>query len=371
MPPTSEQQPRRIVIKLGTGILTSGVGKLDESRIANICKQVAALRDRGIAIIVVSSGAIGLGMGKLGLRKRPADLCSLQACAAIGQTMLMQMWQKHFALHGRTVGQVLLTHEDVRARTRHVAVRNTIERLLALDVIPVINENDAVSAHEIKFGDNDILSALVASLTKAELLVILSTIPGLLDREREDTLIPVVEAITPEIEGLAGDTHSATSVGGMRSKIEAARVATRSGCAVFIGSGDEPSLLLQVLSGDAKGTLFVPARIAMRSRKRWIAFFEKPKGAIRIDPGAVRAIRDEGRSLLPGGVRNTQGTFSEGDVVNIESREGVVVARGVARYSSEMLPGIQGKRTDELRALYPDRSHFEVVHRDTLVILAD
>src|SRR3954470_19504320 len=221
--------PRRLVVKLGTGVLTSGVGQLDTARIESMCAQIARLRAQGTEVIVVSSGAVGLGMGRLGLGKRPKDLSKKQACAAVGQSLLMQTWQRGFEPHGSTVAQVLLTHDDLRVRSRYLGVKETLQQLLVYQTIPIINENDTVSAAEIKFGDNDTLSAMVASLVEAQYLFILSTAPGLIDMKGSGEIVPVVERITPEIEAMAGGTTSETATGGMISKISAAKLATRSG----------------------------------------------------------------------------------------------------------------------------------------------
>ncbi|MDX2109715.1 MAG: glutamate 5-kinase [Verrucomicrobiota bacterium] len=360
---------RRAVLKLGTGLLTSGKAELDIPRLNRICEQVAILRRKGIEVIIVSSGAVGLGMGRLGIAKRPTEPADLQACAAIGQAMLMELWRKGFDAQDCTVAQILLTHEDVRARHRHLAVRNTLERLLALNVIPIINENDTVSVEEVKFGDNDLLSALTASLSKADILVILSTIIGLLDMENGKRLVPVVEVITPEIEALAGGTTSATAVGGMKSKIVAAKVATRSGCGVFIGSGHNPDILVDLFEGRAIGTFFSPARIALHAKKRWLAFFQQAQGSITVDAGAHTALTQKGGSLLARGITGTTGQFKEGAVVNLSSPEGAVFARGVSRFSAADLAAVLGKSSDELKQLYPTRKHLEVIHRDSLVML--
>ena len=278
---------KRVVVKLGTGVLTSGIGKLNTDRIAAVCAEVAALRARGTEVIIVSSGAVGLGMGALELAKRPKDVAKKQACAAIGQSLLMQTWQAGFAPHQLTVAQVLLTHEDLRGRARYLGVRETLRQLIAYGTIPIINENDTVSAAEIKFGDNDTLSAMVASLMAAQYLVILSTAPGLVDLQGTNEIVPVVERITPEIEAMAGGTTSETAVGGMVSKISAAKLATRSGCGVFIGSGAEPEILAKLLGGRGPGTFFVPNGLPLEARKRWLAYFQRPAGTIFLNSCAV------------------------------------------------------------------------------------
>jgi glutamate 5-kinase len=358
-----------VVIKLGTGVLTHGVGQLDEPRIASVCAQIAALRARGAEVLVVSSGAVGLGMGALGLAKRPGDLARKQACAAIGQSLLMQTWQRGFAPLGLTVAQVLLTHEDLRARERHLGVKATLRQLLDYGVVPVINENDTVSAAEIKFGDNDTLSALVAGLIEADHLVILSTAPGLVDLRGTKQIVPVVEKITPEIEAMAGGTTSETATGGMISKISAARLATKSGCGVFIASGAEPGILEKLFSGRGPGTFFVPSGLPLNAKKRWLAWYQRPAGTLHVNAGAAAALRERGTSLLAAGITGVSGEFAAGDVVNIAAPDGLVIARGTSAFSSGEAAHLAGKKSDEMRVLYSTRKHLEVIHRDELVLL--
>jgi glutamate 5-kinase len=323
---------------------------------------MAGLRNRGIEVIVVSSGAVGLGMGALGLSKRPRQLPKKQACAAIGQSLLMQTWQAGFAPLGVTVAQVLLTYEDIRLRSRYLSVRATFEELIAYGTVPVINENDTVSAAEIedgdrRFGDNDTLSAMVASLVGAERLIILSTAPGLVDLKGTGQIVPVVERITPEIEAMAGGTSSETAVGGMVSKIKAARIATRAGCGVHIASGAEPDILPRLLAGTGGGTFFVPSGLPLHAKKSWLAYFQRPTGTVRIDARAVRVLREEGRSLLAVGVVGVSGEFAAGDVVDVAGPDGTVVAHGKSRLDSSELAAQIG------------RKGVEVVHRDDLALL--
>ncbi len=367
--PLASTRPRRVVIKLGTGVLTHGVGQLDEPRIAAVCAQIAALRARGAEVLVVSSGAVGLGMGALGLAKRPGELARKQACAAVGQSLLMQTWQRGFAPLGLTVAQVLLTHEDLRARERHLGVKATLRQLLDYGVVPVINENDTVSAAEIKFGDNDTLSALVAGLIEADHLVMLSTAPGLVDLRGTRQIVPVVEKITPEIEAMAGGTTSETATGGMISKISAAKLATKSGCGVFIASGAEPAILEKLFSGRGPGTFFVPSGLPLNAKKRWLAWYQRPAGTLQVNAGAAAALRERGTSLLAAGVTGVSGEFAAGDVVNIAAPDGLVIARGTSSFSSRETAHLAGKKSDEMRVLYSTRKHLEVVHRDELVLL--
>jgi len=367
--PATTRPPRRLVVKLGTGVLTSGVGRLDQARIAAVCAELAALRAAGTEVLVVSSGAVGLGMGALGLERRPREVARKQACAAIGQSRLMQVWQAGLDPHGLTAAQVLLTHEDLRARARFLGVQATLRQLIAYGTIPVINENDTVSAAEIKFGDNDTLSALVASLIQADHLVILSTAPGLIDLRGTGQIVPVVERITPEIEAMAGGTTSETAVGGMVSKISAARLATRAGCGVFIASGAEPRILARLLSGQGPGTFFVPSGLPLESRKRWLAYFQRPAGTVRVNARAIPALRERGSSLLAVGVTGAEGEFAAGDIVNIAGPDGQVFARGRTGFGREEIPALAGRQGDELARLYPGRRRLEVVHRNDLVVL--
>ncbi|QYM77919.1 glutamate 5-kinase [Horticoccus luteus] len=361
--------PQRIVVKLGTGVLTSGIGELHTQRIAAVCAEIAALRARGTEVIVVSSGAVGLGMGALGLAKKPKDVAKKQACAAIGQSRLMQSWETGFHAHDLTVAQVLLTHDDLRVRARYLGVKATLRQLIAYGTIPVINENDTVSAAEIKFGDNDTLSAMVASLVEAQYLFILSTAPGLIDLRGTGRIVPVVDRINPAIEAMAGGTTSETATGGMISKISAAKLATRAGCGVFIASGAEPEILRRLLAGHGPGTFFVPSGLPLDARKRWLAYFQRPAGTLSVDARAVPILREQGRSLLAVGVTGALGEFSAGDIVNIADPAGLVFARGKTTFAAEEIPAIARRHGDEVRALYPQRKRLEVVHRNDLVLL--
>lgn len=368
-----EAKPSQVVIKLGTGVLTSGIGNLDLERIKSVCAQVAALRSAGTEVILVSSGAVGLGMGRLGLKRRPSDVTKKQACAAVGQSILMQTWQEGFAPHDLTVGQVLLTHEDLRSRERHLAVKATLEELINYGTIPVINENDTVSAAEIEamlqFGDNDTLSAMVSSLMKAQYLFILSTAPGLIDFQNDGKIIPVVEKITPAISAMASGTTSETAVGGMVSKISAAKLATRAGCGVFIASGAEPDIVARLLTAEGPGTFFAPSGIPMEARKHWIAYFQRPTGTIYINECAVPVISKQGSSLLAVGVTHAEGNFENNDIVNVAAPDGTVIARGKSTFAHQQITELAGKQSDEMRALFPDRKKLEIIHRDHLALL--
>lgn len=344
-----------IVVKFGTGILTDASKRPDEDRMRQLVSQVAEQARAGRELIIVSSGAVGCGMGALNFTHRPGDLANLQACAAVGQSRLMGIYQKLFAEFGLTTAQVLLTHDDLRDRDRHLNARNSLLNLLEHGVVPIVNENDAVSYTELKFGDNDRLSAMVASLVHADLHVILTTAEGVIrDFGRETAeLIPLIESITPEIERLASGTTSVTAVGGMITKIDAARIATRSGIPSIIANGRDERALSSL---DTIGTFFVPQEGRLQGRKRWIAFFHHPKGQILVDAGAKTALRERGRSLLQVGITRCLGEFARDEVVRICDEDGTEFARGIAQFAA-----------GEIQPKTPRED--EVVHRDDLVVL--
>jgi glutamate 5-kinase len=350
-------QIRRLVVKLGTGILTDHRNRPDQVQFAQLVAQVAALREAGKDVVIVSSGAVGAGMGALGFERRPRDVSDLQACAAIGQLRLMTTYEALFRHHGLGVAQVLLTHEDLADHRRHLNARNTLLTLMRRGVVPIINENDAVSVTELKFGDNDRLSALVASLLPADLLVILTTAEGLIENfGRPDARrVSVIETIDPSIIKLAGGTQHATAIGGMITKIEAARIVARAGIPMVIASGRKFDVLSRIVAGGDEGSLFVPRPEKLTGRKRWIAFYHRAAGALTVDDGARRAIGQLGRSLLRPGVVRVEGDFASGSVVSVCDSSGCEFARGLSRWS-----------TAELRA---ESGSGEVIHRDDLVLL--
>jgi len=320
--------------------------------------QIAEQSKAGREMVIVSSGAVGAGMGALGYSKRPTDLAELQACAAIGQSRLMASYEKLFGAFGLAVAQILLTHDDLEHHERHLNARNTLVTLLRHRVIPIINENDVVSSTELRFGDNDTLSALVASLLPADLLVILTTVEGVLENfgKADTKTISLIERIDSALEKIAGGTDSATAVGGMASKVQAAKIVVRSGIPLVIASGRKKQALARVLSGQDEGSLFVPQTSRLQSRKRWIAFFHHPKGALFVDAGARKALRENGKSLLPPGITRCEGDFEAGEVVRICDLDGTEFARGIAGFGSGEIKAGGLKR-------------IEVVHRDNLVIL--
>jgi len=348
----------RLVVKVGTGVLTDRRKQPDPEQLKQLVAQLAGLRRAGREVVFVTSGAVGAGMGALGYEKRPSDLAELQACAAVGQSRLMAIYEQLFAQHGLHVAQVLLTHDDLEHHERHLNARNTLVTLLARGVVPIINENDAVSFTEIKFGDNDTLSALVASLLPADLLVILTTVDGVIENfgKANPQTLATIEKIDSALEKLAGGTDSATAVGGMRSKIQAAKIVVRSGIPLVIASGRKKDVLARVLAGETEGTLFVPQPHKLRGRKRWIAFFHHPKGVLFVDEGAKVALREKGKSLLPPGISRCEGGFAAGDVVRVCDGNGTEFARGIVDFGAA-----------EVRAKKLQR--VEVIHRDNLVIL--
>jgi len=361
----------RVVIKLGTGLLSAGDGNIRGERVSQICSGIELLKDQGTEVIMVSSGAVGLGMGKLGLESRPTDLSLLRSCASIGQSELMHAWKSAFSNHGILTAQILLTREDFNQQTRSRKVQETIDTLLSRGVVPVINENDSISDEELKFGDNDVLSALLASLCLAELLIILTTAKGLMTHASSGVLVPFVSEITPEIEGMAEGTTSSTAVGGMATKIEAAKVATKSGCAVFIGSGETPGRLPQIIDGQAEGTFFAPAGLDLNQRKKWLAFFPSPKGSIEIDQGACEAILDKGANLLASGIVRASGLFGRSEVVSIINPLGKIIARGISRFASHELEQVIGSDNETILKIHSWSNRPEVVHRDFLAPLVN
>jgi len=348
----------RIVVKLGTGVLTDPCKQIDPEQVEQLVGQVAAQRQAGKEVVLVTSGAVGAGMGALGYEKRPAQLAELQACAAVGQTRLMATYEKLFSRFNLHVAQVLLTHDDLEHHERHLNARNTLVTLLERGVVPIINENDAVSFTELKFGDNDKLSALVASLLPADLLVILTTVDGLLEDfgKANPKTISTIEQIDERLEKMAGGTDSVMAVGGMASKIQAARIVMRAGIPMVIASGRKKAVLARVLEGADEGTVFIPQPTLLKGRKRWIAFFHYPKGALFVDEGAKKALREGGKSLLPPGIARCEGDFDAGDIVRICDLNGTEFARGISRFSSVDIQARQLVRV-------------EAVHRDDLVIL--
>ncbi|MEZ4567453.1 MAG: glutamate 5-kinase [Desulfobacterales bacterium] len=364
---------RRLVVKVGSNVLTSDQG-LNLPVIYALSRQVSVLMKQGMEVILVSSGAMAAGQKKTGLAKRPDDIPRRQAIAAVGQPGLMLEYEKAFSVYDIKVAQILLTGDDLtKSRDRYLNARNTLNTLLSWQIVPVINENDTVVVEEIKFGDNDNLSALIALLMNADLLVNLTDIDGLYTgdprRKKDAALISTVEAIDDHIESIAGNIPGTLGTGGMLSKIRAAAKVTNAGIPMIIASGRDPDVLEKVFSGREIGTFFVPAKEKLSSRKCWIGYNVKPRGILKIDDGAAKAIVRRGKSLLPGGIIAVEGDFGVGDAVTLTDGSGMRVAVGLVNYGAVDIRKIMGCRTDRIKSRLGEKSYDEVVHRDNLTVL--
>lgn len=363
---------RRWVIKIGSSLLTARGQGLDHEAIRDWCAQIAQLRTAGKQVVLVSSGAVAEGMARLGLKKRPGVLHELQATAAVGQMGLVRAWELGFEAHGIRAAQVLLTHEDVADRGRYLNARATLTTLLEFGAIPVVNENDTVSTAEIRLGDNDTLGALTANLIQADLLVILTDQDGLFDSDPrinpQARLVSETALSAPQLTEMAGDSKGELGRGGMRTKLAAARIASRSGSATVIAHGRARQVLVRVAAGDAIGSLLVPDGDAMTARKRWIAGRLQTRGKLHLDAGAAEVLRTRGKSLLPVGVTRVEGSFDRGDLVVCLDPEGREVARGLSNYGAIEASKIVGARREELslRLGYP--GEVEMIHRDNLAM---
>ncbi len=374
MPRSSLSRAKRIVVKVGTGTLTDGEGRFDRENCARLGDELAAL-SRGRGLVLVSSGAVALGAEQLKLarqRGKPWDIPTKQAAAAVGQPHLMAAWGEALGAHGRTVAQVLLTAEDLASRTRFLNARRTFERLLALGVVPVVNENDTVAVDEIKVGDNDTLAALVAGCVEADLVAMLTDVEGLYDRSPAApgaALIGDVARVTADVERMAGGAGNERSVGGMATKVKAARRLAAQGVATALLSGRRPGALHALLAGERVGTVFARGADRLSARKGWLAAAARGKGVILVDAGARKALVEAGRSLLPSGVRTVQGSFKVGDPVDIAVDPARPFARGLAGYGADEVRRIAGLKTSEIERALGYKYLDEVVHRDDLVLL--
>lgn len=361
------------VVKIGSSLLTGDGSALNLQALAGWAGQLARLRQAGKQVVVVSSGAVAEGMRRLGWTDRPHALHDLQAAAAVGQMGLIQAWESQFKLHGLHAAQVLLTHDDLSDRGRYLNARSTLRTLLRLGTIPVINENDTVATDEIRFGDNDTLAALVANLVEADLLIILTDQSGLYDadpRSNPDAhLIEEGLASDSALEAMAASTGGRLGRGGMATKLSAARRAARSGAATLIASGREKLVLERIARADGIGTLLKPDREPIVARKQWIASQLKCRGTLTLDEGAVRALREQNRSLLPVGVSAVGGEFSRGEVVACLAPDGREIARGLVNYASDEAKRILRKRADEIETILGYVDEPELIHRDNLVVL--
>ena len=363
-----------LVVKVGTTLVSSRDDFLDSKKMRHIVEDISELMKRNIKVILVSSGAIGAGMGVLGLKTRPKLLPQKQAAAAIGQGKLMHFYKELFNACGLRVAQILLTKDDLDERAKYLNARNTLSTLLEYEnIVPIVNENDTVAVDEIKFGDNDTLSAVVASKMQADLLVVLSNVDGLYDCDPRKSAVPKlieeVKDFSSELMQMCGSASAETSVGGMAAKVEAARIATLSGIGMVLANGEREHVLRDVFSGSCPFTYFGPRREAISGRKRWIAFGSAPHGSIKIDAGAARAVLEGGSSLLPSGVLDVTGKFAVGDTVSIIDEKEKEIARGLANYSAAEIRKIKGFRTDRIVELLGHKDYDEVVHRDNLVVL--
>lgn len=361
---------RKTVVKIGSNLLTKTGYGIDRENLRRIVEAVAELHQLGVKTVIVSSGAIACGLETLGIRKKPGDMATLQAAASVGQSKLVEMYAAEFDKRGIKVGQVLLTRADFLSRETYVSAQRTMEKMLSMGIVPIVNENDAVAVEEIKFGDNDTLAALVAVLVGATHLFLLSNVEGLMQNPDDpSSIIREVKEITPEIIALARPEKSFYGTGGMQAKINAARIACCAGVETFVVNGYKPELMLKAIKGEPVGTRFAPAR-RVSSRKHWIAFVMEPKGEIVIDDGAVKALLEGKKSLLPAGVKQVRGEFSAGDAVLIVDERGNEIAKGITAYDSGELEKIKGKTSSEIAKIFGNEFSEEVVHRDKMAILS-
>ena len=361
---------RRVVIKVGTSTLTHSNGQLNLRRIESLVREIADLHNQDIEVLVVSSGAIGVGANRMGYKKIPKTIPEKQALAAIGQGALLHLYEKLFAEYGKTVAQVLITRGDFDERIRYLNATNAFLAILSMKVIPIINENDTVVVEEIKFGDNDTLSALVAGMVDADLLLILSDVDGFFSSDpRVDshaTLISEIEEITEDMEGHSFNRGSSFSSGGMYTKLKAARMCMAAGIPMVIANSSEPNVIRRVVEGERLGTLFIPRSERMHARKKWIAFGSVTQGTVTVDAGAEQALLKRGKSLLPSGVVQVQGEFERGAIIAVLNQEGVEIARGVVNYSHEEIVLIAGKKTSEIEKILGSKDYDEIIHRNNL-----
>jgi len=368
------KKAKRIVIKVGTSTITYANGKRNFSQIDRLAREISDLQNQGKEMILVTSGAVAVGVDRMGLPGKPKTIPGKQAAAAVGQGVLMHTYEKFFADYGQIVAQVLITKTEAIDRHRYTNTRNTFMELMRQRVIPIVNENDVVALDELKIGDNDNMSALVAGIVDADLVIILSDVDGLYTANPQThpdaVIVPEVAEITPEIEASAGGVGSARGTGGMATKIQAAKAATSSGIHLVIASGTEKNAITRVLQGEELGTLFVSRENRLQFRKRWLAFGAKIAGSIVVDDGCAKAIRKAGGcSILPAGVFAVQGKFLPGSTVSVIDKDAHELARGLVHYSSAELEQIKGCNSGEIANILGHKNFDEVIHRDDLVIL--
>lgn len=363
----------RIVVKVGSNLLTDKTGRINQKRIHSLAREISELHNKKVEIVVVSSGAIASGLKKLGLKTKPKEIRKKQATAAVGQPLLMWMYEKYFLKFKKHIAQILLTRDDLSDRVRYVNAKNTILTLLEMGVIPIINENDTVATDEIKFGDNDQLAALVSGLIEANHLIILSDVPGLYTsdpkKDPNAKLIKHVTEVSKDLIEIAKPTSTGYGTGGMYSKVIAAKKATSFGIPVHIVSGRKYGNIKAVIEGKQVGTYFEPVSQRVTSRKGWIAYATRAKGNLYIDEGAVKALLNDGKSLLPSGIKKVEGDFDTGDAVYCIDEKGEKIAKGLVNYSSCEIKMIKGKKSSEIEKILGYKYSDEVIHRDNLVIL--
>lgn len=356
---------RRIVVKMGTNSVCDESGRPDTATLGSITAQLAPMVKRGISVTLVASGAIGSGLNELGMSQRPRSMPELQACAAVGQGQLMQAFHDLFAEHGVPVGQVLLTRDDFENRARYLNIRNTLTALGRHGALPIINENDAVAVDEIRYGDNDIISAHVANMLAADVLVLLSVVDGVL---KDGAVVDVIEKVDSHVRALVSGEKSRLGSGGMSSKLEAARMVTSAGEVAVIANARMPDVLTRLLAGERVGTIFVPAQRKMSSRRRWIGQAARAAGKIVVDAGAIEALVQGGKSLLPSGIIAVSGPFAKGANVAIIDAAGNQIARGLSNYSSAQIERIKGLKTAQIAKIMSGKTPDEVVHRNNMTL---
>lgn len=365
-------EARRVVVKIGSNLLTGGGEALQREWITDRCAELALARQTGRQVVVVTSGAVAAGIPRLGLNRRPSSLREKQAAAAAGQGVLMRHYEEALTVHGIHAAQVLITREDVAHRRRYLNAHDTLTTLLDLGLVPVVNENDTVSVAEIKFGDNDTLAALVAGLVEADLLILLSDVAGLYEADPrhfpEARLLPLVHHVTPQVEALAGGTGSAVGSGGMVTKLKAAKKAARYGCRTVLANGFDAGVVTRILAGEPHGTLFLAEGDPISSRKRWIVNGLSSEGTLYLDDGAVSALH-AGKSLLARGILAVEGRFDRGAAVYCRSPQGRNVAKGLVNYDAEQIRRLLGHHSSEFEALLGFLGAGEIIHRDDLVVL--
>ncbi len=370
----SFEHAKRIVVKVGSGVLTQDHG-LNRRAVKSISMQISTLIDKGLEVILVSSGAMACGVKKIGLSKRPDEIPKRQAVAAVGQTGLMNEYENAFGKTGKKVAQILLIRSDLCDRKRYLNARNTINTLLSWGIVPVINENDTVAVEELQFGDNDNLSAMITILMDADLLINLTDIDGLYTKDprkySDAELITKVDVIDKKIEKFASDIPGALGTGGMLSKIKAASRVCGSGIPMVIANGATPNILTQIISGEKQGTFFIPKKEKLSGRKSWIAFTLKPQGVIRIDDGAALALINKGKSLLPSGVLEVEGKFDTGAAVQFTDIKKNVLGVGLVNYSASDIRKIKGLRSNQIKKQIGHKPYDEVIHRDNLVVTGE